>query len=104
MKKTLILLSLSLGMLASCGDNTEVFIEEESCNDNCWEMKSRIYYDEEVCGLYGGQPIICPSYIYTVKNICTGLERNHITRFYYNEPPTLGNIYCDDVYEDEFLN
>jgi hypothetical protein len=103
-KTTFILLSIML--LTSCGGGDSEPEVDDFCEgrDNCWELMSREFFDDEVCGLSGGSQIICTSYEYTVQNTCTDEVRKHITRYYLTDGPTLGDIYCDDIYEDEFIN
>ena len=105
MKKLLFILSLTI--LTACGGSDSEPIIEDPCNgqDNCWEMMSREIFETETCGLVGGEPIYCYSYTYNVKNVCTGEEKFATTNRKYNfGAPVIGDIYCDDIYEDEFIN
>ena len=93
------LLLLSLIIFASCGDN-ESITEEPPCNEGCWELLSREFEDEEVHGVDGGQLIYRTSWMYTVKNMCTGVVTERQSRYFYVGAPQLGVIICDDLTGD----
>ena len=93
------LLLLSLIILASCGDN-EPIIEEDPCDEECWELLSREFYDDELHGVSGGQQVFRTSYMYTIKNICTGLVKERQSRYFYTGAPQLGIIICDNLTGD----
>ena len=105
MKKLLFILSLTI--LTACGGSDSEPTIEDPCNGqgNCWEMMSREIFETETCGLVNGEVVYCYSYIYLVKNVCTEQEKYATTnRIYSFNPPVIGDIYCDEIYEGDFLD
>ncbi len=48
----------------------------------------------------GGQQVFRTSYMYTIKNICTGLVKERQSKYFYTGAPQLGIIICDNLTGD----
>ena len=82
--KKLLLLSLTI-LLFSCGDN------EESCDENCWEITSKQGNDRiNIGGSFRYD------YLYSVRNECTGESQSFISKRYsrQSDAPAEGTTVC----------